>query len=149
MAYNYLNMGKRFNVGFGTTMDDNSVHTVNNNGVLDHGLGASARVSRHVVDFGNNIAATITGKPRRPAYEGAFGASRARAMDVITTPVRLITERNRIGTLVNGVMSGLDFTANALVVDPLTMAAGDHTNKQQRTHLDQFSQEELNAASNN
>lgn len=141
--------GKRLNAGFGVTMDDNSIHTENNNGAMDTTLGAATRIARHTVDFGNNIAATITGKQRRHAYEGAFGASRARAMDVISTPVRLITERNRIGTLVNGVMSGFDFLANAAVVDPLTMAAGDHANKPHRKHLQQFTEEQQKAAPGN
>lgn len=135
--------------GFGVTADDNSIHRTNNNSAMDHGLGVTARGARHIVDFGNNVASAITGKERRHAYPGIMGGTRARVMDVLATPIDLITKKNRIGTAVNGVMSAFDAAAYATIVDPLTMAAGDHTNTPRHAHLEQFSQEELDAAKNN
>lgn len=118
----------RFEAGFGQTIEDNSIHTQNNSSAWDHGVGGAARISRHIVSFGNNVGATITGKQREAAYKGPLGATRRSVMDVIATPLHLITEKNRIGTLVNGVTSGFDAVANLTVVDPLTIAAGDHAN---------------------
>ena len=137
--------------GFGTTVDDNSINRDNNEGVFDHGVGVAARISRHTVDFGNNMVSLVSGHQRRHAYAGAFGATRARAVDVALTPIEMVTSGKPIRRFVTGAMGLFDVAGNALVVDPLTMIAGDHTNTPSREHtvLDQFSKQELDAAANN
>ena len=124
----HFSMKGRWDGSFGQTWADNSIHRVNNEGVIDHAVGATAQVARHVGKLGNDAAAFITNKPKRPAYAGIYGQTRADAMEVLSTPWRLLTEKNKLGTLVNGVTSLFDVAYDGLIVDPLTLAAGDHAN---------------------
>lgn len=119
----------RWEGSFGQTWADNSIHFQNNEGLYDHTVGAVAAGARQFGKLGNDSIAFITGKEKRPAYEGIYGQTRADVVETLSTIPRLFTEKNKLGTLANGVTSLFDIVYDATITDPLTLAAGDHANK--------------------
>lgn len=137
----------RWEGSFGQTIADNSIHRVNNEGIYDHGMGAIAQGARHFGKLGNDAVAFVTGKEKRPAYAGIYGQTRSDIVETLSTVPRLFTEKNRLGTLANGVTSLFDVVYDGLITDPLTIAAGDHANTP--NHVQGFTREQIEKTMNN
>ena len=124
----YIDLGDRWDAGFGQTGRDNSIHRVNNNGLYDETTGLAARGIRRVGKIGNDVGAFVGNKPKRAAFPGIYGQTRADLLEVAMTPIDVLRDKNKIGRAINGVTSLFDVAYDAVLTDPATLVAGDHVN---------------------